>query len=172
MAKPKLNSVVHIPLMKYDQHVQTLVTIPKVRLQKNSGARDVTYYDLAILDSHMFRGNDSSKKFYNQFLEEVIDDSLRSAFKCLDPKILDFIFIDQSPKKRVQALLAIPEKAWLQAYVQVIQNANQILKDLGSKNEYYLGYVVSGLYESAVMSAYQMDDYHSHDDKYFWYICW
>lgn len=174
MAKPSLSKVVHIPFIKYSSYVQEKYPIPNKRIQQNSGARDINYYDLVILDSHMFRGNDSSKNFYNQFMEEVISEDLRPIFSFLEEDILDLVFSDEdSPKKRNESILKISEKRWLNAYVKLVENFEAVSKALGKENEYYFGYMLSGLYESAVMSSYKMKDYHQNSyNKYFWHFSW
>jgi len=173
MQKPALSQVVHIPFIDFNNYVEKKYSIPKVTVTKKSGNRDVNYYDLAILDSHMFRGNDSSKNFYNQFLNESIDTSLKPIFSFLKQDILDVIFHSSNDAHIMnQEILKIPESDWIEAYIHVINNSKKILKQLGTSNEYWLGYMVAGLYESAIVSSYGLDDVSKHYNKYFWHISW
>ena len=174
MSKPKVTNVVHIPYIKYDQYITEKYSIPAVRPKHSDGYdKEVNYYDTWIVDSHMFRGNDSTKSFHNQFMEETIPQELRSIFDFLPSKILDVIFNGNGDKKANEAILKISEKEWILAYKSLLVNSQAVLDALGKDNEYYFGYVIAGLYESSVLSTYKIKDYYKNNyHTYFWFFSW
>ena len=110
---------------------------------------------------------------HNQFLTESIDGSLKPIFSFLKQDILDVIFHSSNDAHIMnKEILKIPESDWIEAYIQVINNSHNILSKLGQSNEYWLEYMIAGLYESAIVSSYQLDDVSKHYDKYFWQISW
>ena len=172
MKKPSLNTVVHINFIEYNQYIEEKNSIPKVTLTRRGGNRDANYYDLVILDSHMFRGNDSSKNFYNQFMNESFDISFKHVFSFLDSKILDIVCDPNLDANQInKEILKISEKEWIEAYICVIKQSQSILDQLGPDNEYWLSYFIGGLFESAVLSAYSIAD-SDNLNKYFWYLSW
>lgn len=175
--KPKLSNCVHLPLFEFEKYLQSKYQIPKKHTTINKARRDLEYYDMVILDSHMFRGNDSSKNFFNQFMTETAPTEIKDVFSFLDSKLSDFIFndVNEKPEERNKFIVSVSEEEWIKAYIDLINNAEQVIEKLGKENEYYLGYMFAGLYESAAMSSFGISDYW--EDKksfhyYFWYITW
>lgn len=113
------------------------------------------YYDKVVLEHHMFKGNDTSMSFYNQFLEECVPDKkdrdkLIKVFSCLDQEALDIIFKQDI---REGDIISKDYTFWGEQLLYVVGNYGEIEDDLPDSLEYYLDhYFIKGLYESLVMS--------------------
>lgn len=172
--KPTIKQVVHINFIEYKNYINQKYNIKEVSAKFADGySKEVNYYRTCIVDSHMFRGNDSSKKFFNQFMEETISEDYKPVFDFLSEKIKNVVFKGKGNKKQNEEILSISEKEWITAYIQVLTNSQEIINKLGKDDEYYFQYMVAGLFESSVMSSYKITDYHKESyGKYFWYISW
>ncbi len=158
--KPELKTVVHIPFVKISDHFSKDYKF------------DQDAYWSELCDDHMFRGNNSSKSFYCQFLEEVISEEVLSLIP-VDEKLKEILLNDE-PKNILKYILKTQPKAFLDQYEQLVLKKDEIVQALGKKNKYYFGYFIRGLVESAIISEYKIKDYDIGlgSRKYYYHFSW
>jgi len=170
MKIPMLKPVVHINFIGLQSYFQDTYKFPL----KNNETTNRFYYDKITLNSHMFRGNDSSMNFYNQFIEETVDSNLRHLFDFLPSNILDIVFYSGPDYDSCfDKICKITPKEWAEAYIFYINKYEEVLVSIDSheQNDYYVTYFLQGIYASLVMSTYQIRSRIQYDSCY-WYFSW
>lgn len=154
---PRPQPVVHLPLIKINSFFKEVY-----------GYNQAEYWH-ELCEDHMFRGNDSSKNFYCQFLEEVVDKKALAKIP-VSQEIKELVLLDDE-KAMLNKILKTSPKTFLEEYEKIASRKKEILEALGKEQEYYFGYFIRGLFESAVVSQYKLKDYHKLG-KYFFHISW
>ena len=162
---PKLSTVIHIPNIEFKNFVKE-----KYKLDLYDE------YWGHICDHHMFKGNDSSMKFYCQFAEEVFPEAVQKDLVKFIPENIMKVFHDDGSEDSYKHILptirSISDKDWINFHKSLVKNKAKILKILGEKNEYYYGYLILGSIEALVIQLYDIQDYDSLENKYYWHFSW
>jgi hypothetical protein len=160
---PKVAEVCHIPFIEFKEYLE----------KAHNVSTDSFWSDLC--DDHMFRGNDSSKKFYYQFAEEIFPEEIAKLLPFLDPRLLHLLRPENDETEDNQVTketLDFPIKALLEMYLSVETNEDKIVKALGEEHKYYWGYLISGVMGALIVKFYKLDDLHKNEEKYFLFFSW
>jgi hypothetical protein len=137
MLRPKLKQVTTIPLMPVKDYFEKKYQI------------DTQPYWYALIDDHMFRGNDSSKSFYCTFTNEIPDEAVLDVLPWPE-NIRDIIVDGTHPGDAI--------------FTAINSVTVQEEKDDSTLDEYWPEYLVRGMFEAMVISEYQLE---TTDDVYY-----
>lgn len=123
-----------------------------------------------LIEDHMFRGNDSSKKFYCQVLEEVFPEKLLVHFNFLPDNIKKLLMLYES-EDILKQVLKTSGKDFIEAYHQLSNNKDSLIQALGD-DAYFYKYLIRSMVECAIISDYKLKDYLNPKEPYFYYFSW
>lgn len=155
----KLKTVTHIPLMK-------LMTSFDTRYRINSDD-----YWQVLIDDHMFRGNDTTKKFYNAFANEIPDEAVLSAFNW--PEAMRAVIEDPKGHPGEKEVFEAIKKTTLSEWATLFKEAVALKKreaytDNATLDDYWYNYLIRGMFESMVVVEYQLEN----EEDLYYYISW
>jgi hypothetical protein len=153
MLRPKLKQVTTIPLMPVKDYFEKKYQI------------DTQPYWYALIDDHMFRGNDSSKSFYCTFTNEIPDEAVLDVLPWPE-NIRDIIVDGTHPGDAIfTAINSVTVQEWADLYkAAVALQVQEEEKDDSTLDEYWPEYLVRGMFEAMVISEYQLE---TTDDVYY-----
>jgi hypothetical protein len=156
MLRPKLSTVIHIPLIEVMEYFKRTYGI------------DTDYYWDILTDHHMFRGNDSSMEFYGAMSNEIPNEEVANILPW--PEQIKSIILDDNGHPGDIIYTAINTSTvteWAELYKLAV-----ILKKKEERNptidEHWPNYLIRCMFECMVMSEYQLET----DNNVFYHISW
>ena len=142
------------------------------------------HYDVCILNDHMFRGNDTTLRFYNPFFNDTFNKKeILKIFPQIDEELLDAItnqkkFMNNDIFQRDEMV------QWFIDYgtdnlMREFKKLKKAVDPEGKKNnndfqrEHITRMITNGIYSAAVTALYDLKDIEeNYGNNYLWEICW
>jgi hypothetical protein len=154
--------------------IKTIKTIPLMDLMSHFDSRyriDSHDYWSVLIDDHMFRGNDTTKKYYNVIVNEIPDESVLNALQWPDA-IRAIIQDPQGHPGEEEVCNAINQTSvadWAVLFKEAVKlKKREEGKENATLDDYWYDYLVRATFESMVTSEYQLKN----EENLYYYISW